>query len=129
MNDELTNTEMPETTGRFIMTFREGAHSEAMAQLKKQSGLTKAKMMNSADFGLSGIDISQFPDSGGVLLDHIGVAVVSIDAASADAMALDAGEDSAILAVEPAGILYALGEACPLPLDYLRGVRRAAESV
>lgn len=129
MDNELISQTSPETTGRFIVTFREGAHTEAMAALKKHAGLTKAKMLTSADFGESGVDMAQFPDSGGVMFDHIGVAVVSIDPTAAGAMAQEAGDNSSILAIEPEGFMYALGELQPLTLDYLRGFRDAADSI
>ena len=129
MDNALMSQTSLETTGRFIVTFREGAHTEAMAALKKHAGVTKAKMLTSADFGESGVDMAQFPDSGGVMFDHIGVAVVSIDPTAAGAMAQEAGDNSSILAIEPEGFMYALGELPPLTLDYLRGFRDAADGI
>lgn len=127
-NDLMSQTAL-ETTGRFIVTFREGAHPEALAALKKHAGMTKAKMMSSADFGAAGVDMGQFPESGGVTFENIGVAVVDIDPTAAGMMAQDAGEQSAILAVEPEGYMYALSELPALTLEYLRGFRDAAESL
>jgi subtilisin family serine protease len=129
MDNVLMSQSASETTGRFIVTFKDGAHAEMMSALKKHAGLTKAKMMTSADFGESGIDMAQFPEGGGATFDHIGVAVVSIDPTVAGAMALDSGENSAILAVEPEGYMYALSELPALSLDYLRGFRDAADSL
>ena len=117
------------TTGRFVVTFREGAYTEALAALKKHGGVTKARMMTSADFGQNGVDMAQFPDAGGVVFEHIGIAVVNIDPNAALAMAQDAGEGSAILAIEPEGYMYALSELPSLTLDYLRGFRDAADSL
>ena len=54
MSNEIDVAIVPEMTGRFIITFREGAQAEAMSTMKKSSGLTKAKLMSSADFGESG---------------------------------------------------------------------------
>ena len=118
-----------ETTGRFIVTFREGAQSEALASLKKGAGLTKAKLMSSADFGETGVDIGQVPKGGGVVLEHLGIAVVSMDEAAAGLIAQEVGEDAAILAIEPEGIMYALGQARALSMDYLRGFRDAASAL
>ncbi|MDB5886235.1 MAG: Subtilisin [Polaromonas sp.] len=129
MVNELMSQTSLETTGRFIVTFREGAQTEAMVALKKHTGVTKSKMLTSADFGESGVDMAQFPDSGGVMFDHIGVAVVSIDPTAAGAMAQEAGDNSSILAIEPEGFMYALGELPPLTLDYLRGFRDAAKGI
>ena len=129
MDTQLMSETSLESTGRFIVTFREGAHAEAMAALKKHAGVTKAKMLTSADFGASGVDMAQFPDSGGVMFDNIGVAVVSIDPTAAGAMAQEAGDNSSILAIEPEGFMYALSELPALTLDYLRGFRDAADSI
>ena len=129
MDNDLMSQTAGETTGRFIVTFREGAHTEALAALKKHAGVTKAKLMTSADFGQGGVDMAQFPDSGGVTFDHIGIAVVNIDPTAAGAMAQEAGDNSAILAVEPEGYMYALSELPALTLDYLRGFRDAADSI
>jgi subtilisin family serine protease len=118
-----------ETTGRFIVTFREGAQSEALASLKKGVGLTKAKLMSSADFGETGVDIAQVPKGGGVVLEHLGIAVVSMDEAAAGLIAQEVGEDAAILAIEPEGIMYALGQAGALSMEYLRGFRDAASAL
>ena len=118
-----------ETTGRFIVTFREGAHAEALAHLRKHAGLTKAKLMSSADFGLAGADMGQMSEGGGLVLEHIGVAVVHIDPRAAGLMAQDAGEDAAILAVEPEGMMYALSELPGVSLEYMRGFRDAADSL
>jgi subtilisin family serine protease len=129
MNPEMTNQAEPQTTGRFIVTFREGAHAEAIAALKKGAGLGKAKLMSTADFGETGLDMSHVSASAGAVFANIGVAVVNIDPSAAGALAMDAGEDSAILAVEPEGIMYALSELPGLSLDYLRGFRDAASSL
>lgn len=129
MDNDLMSQTAGATTGRFVVTFREGAHTEALAALKKHGGVTKARMMTSADFGQNGVDMAQFPDAGGVVFEHIGIAVVNIDPNAALAMAQDAGEGSAILAIEPEGYMYALSELPSLTLDYLRGFRDAADSL
>ena len=118
-----------ETTGRFIVTFREGAHADALATLKKSAGLTKAKMMSSSDFGDKGVDVAQISESGGAVFDHLNIAVVNIDPAAAGAMAMEAGEDASILAIEPEGFMYALSDLPGLSLDYLRGFRDAANAL
>lgn len=117
------------TTGRFIVTFREGAHAEALASMKKHAGLTKARMMSSADAGAAGIDMSQVSENGGCVLDHIGVAVVNVEPAAAGVLSAESGDNSAILAVEPEGIMYALNSQPTLSIDYLRGFRDAANTL
>ena len=53
------------------MTFRDGAHAEALANLRKHAGLTKAKLMSSADFGLAGADMGQISEGGGFVLNTL----------------------------------------------------------
>ncbi|MCI0654729.1 MAG: S8 family serine peptidase [Methylococcaceae bacterium] len=115
-----------ETTGRFIVTFSEGAQSQALTSLKKCAGITKSQLMNSADFRESGVDMAQIPATGGVLFEHLGLAVIAMESPAAGAVAQEAGENSAIVAVEPEGIMYALHEEKGLSLEYLRGFKDAA---
>jgi subtilisin family serine protease len=129
MNIDLNSGSAAETTGRYIVTYREGAQTETMSALKKHAGVTKAKLMTSADFGSRGADMAQLPDGGGLMLDHIGVAVVHMDAAAAGAMAQETNGNAAILAIEPEGMMYALGDVGRLSMDYLRGFRDAADSL
>ena len=129
MSDILPDSPTPETTGRFIVTFREGGQSDALAALKKGAGVNKSRLMSSAEFSEAGLNLEQLPDEGGVILEHLGIAVLRMDDAAAGMMAQDAGDDAAILAIEPEGIMYALGEtpAGGLSADYLRGFRDAAD--
>ncbi len=129
MRSQIIQPSEPETTGRYIVTFREGGHTEGLAALKKHTGLTKAKMLSSADFGAAGVDMSQLAPDGGAMLEHLGIAVVNADPAAAGTMALEAGEDSSILAIEPEGVMYALSELPGLSADYLRGFRDAAQTL
>lgn len=130
MNIEVMVPTKPETTGRFVVTFREATHNEALATLKKVSGFTKARLMNSTEFSETGFDIAQIPEMGGVFFEHLGIAVMSsMDEEALGMLTQDAGEDSAILAVEPEGIMYALSELPGLSLEYLRGFRDAATTL
>jgi subtilisin family serine protease len=129
MNIPVVGHEMPETTGRYIVTFKEGAKTEALNSLKKDAGVAKANMMMSSDFHVEGIDMAQLPDNGGVFFENLGIAVMNIDPAASGAMAADAGTDSAVLAVEPEGIMYALSGAGGASAEYLRGFRDAANAI
>jgi subtilisin len=108
MNSEFTAPSEPETTGRFIVTFREEASNEAIATLEDRAGVRSADLLRSADFAESGIDMDQVPAEGGAVLGNLGMAVVSVPPDAAGMLAMEAGEDSAILAVEPEGMVYAL---------------------
>lgn len=129
MSNEIDVPVAPETTGRFVVTFREGAYTEALTLLKKGAGLTKAKLMSSAEFGEGGVAIEQVPKEGGVVFENLGIAVVSMEDAAIGMLAEDIGDDAAILAIEPEGIMYALGQTNGLSLDYLRGFRDAADAL
>ena len=73
--------------------------------------------------------MAQIPSEGGAVLGNLGMAVVNAAPDAAGALAMEAGEDSAILAVEPEGIMYALSELKGVSIDYLRGFRDCAQSL
>ena len=129
MNTELTTPCKAETTGRYIVTFREGASDQAIAALVNSAGVRESNLLRSADFAQSGIDMDQVPEQGGTILANLGMAVVSLAPDAAGALAIEAGEESAILAVEPEGIMYAISELKGMSLDYLRGYRDCAQSL
>ena len=129
MNPEFIAQNEPETTGRYIVTFREGASTEAVAALENFTGVRDSDLVRSADFQDSGIDMAQIPSEGGAVLGNLGMAVVNAAPDAAGALAMEAGEDSAILAVEPEGIMYALSELKGVSIDYLRGFRDCAQSL
>lgn len=115
-----------EPPGNFIVTFRSGATEDCIASLKKLAGITKSKLLASSDFGVSGVDLTQTPESGGILFQNLGVAVIDLDTANAISLAQEiSGGGSAILAIEPAGIMHALGSPT-ISSEYLRGFRDAA---
>jgi subtilisin len=110
-----------ETTGRYIVTFRDEAVREGLALLGDQAGIRG--IANAADFSESALDLNQLEATGGAVFPTLGVAVVSADAEVLNRITTSAGEDSAILAVEPERIFYALADG--LEPDYLRGYRDA----
>jgi len=129
MNSEFTIPSEAETTGRYIVTFREGASNQAVAALVNSAGVRESNLLRSDDFAESGIDMDQVPAEGGALLGNLSMAVVNVAPDAAGALAMEAGEESAILAVEPEGIMYALSELQVMSLDYLHGFRDCAESL
>jgi len=129
MNSEFTPPSEAETTGRFIVTFREEASTEAIATLENRAGIRSADLLRSGDFAESGIDMDQVPAEGGAVLGNLGMAVVNVPPDAAGMLAMEAGEDSAILSVEPEGVVYALSELRAFSLDYMRGFRDCAQSL
>lgn len=113
------------TTGRYIITFREDAVTEGLALLSDQAGMTG--LANAADFPESALDFSQLEAGGGAVFPTLGVAVVSLDEGGFSSITTSAGENTAILAIEPERIFYAIEEG--LPLDYLRGYRDAVDNL
>jgi subtilisin family serine protease len=110
-----------ETTGRYIVTFRDDTVNEGLAMLSSQASL--AGLPNAADFLDSAIDLNQLESAGGAVFPTLGIAVVSLNEESLNSMMMVAGEDSPIVAIEPEPIFYALADG--LPLDYLKGYRDA----
>jgi hypothetical protein len=129
MNPKIIAQNEPATTGRYIITFREDASTEAVAALENFTGVKDSDLVRSADFQESGIDMDQIPSEGGAVLGNLGMAVVNAAPDAAGALSMEAGEDSAILAVEPEGIMYALSELKGVSIDYLRGFRDCAQSL
>lgn len=110
-----------ETTGRYIITFREDAVIEGLDLLNDQTGIHG--LANAADFPDSALDLAQIEAAGGAVFPTLGVAVVTLDEAAFSSVMTSAGEDSAILAIEPETIFYAIEEG--LSVDYLQGYRDA----
>ncbi|MBO3274508.1 S8 family serine peptidase [Pseudomonas schmalbachii] len=129
MPSNLTEFSMEQHAGRFIVTFCEGGKAQALSFLKKTTGVGKAQLMSSRDFGFAGVDVAQAGWDGGVLFEHLGVAVVQLDGSQASHLLRDMEKTSSILAVEPEGMMYALDEPEGPSLEYLRGFRDAANAL
>lgn len=112
-----------ETTGRYIITFRDDSVTEGLALLSDRAGIRG--LANAADFPDSALDLSQIEAAGGAVFPTLGVAVVSLDEGAVSSIMTSAAEDSAILAIEPERIFYAIGDG--LSADYLRGYRDAVD--
>jgi subtilisin family serine protease len=114
-----------ETTGRYIITFRDDEVAEGLALLSDQAGISG--LPSAADFSESAMDLDQLEAAGGAVFPTIGVAVVSLDEEALNNVMTLAGEDSTILAVEPESIFYVIDD--ELPKDYLRGYRDAVNNL
>jgi len=113
------------TTGRYIITFREDSVTEGLDLLSDQTGIRG--LPNAADFPDFVLDLSQIEAAGGAVFPTLGVAVVSLDEGAFSNVMRSAGEDSAILAIEPERTFYAIGDG--LSADYLRGYRDAVNNL
>ncbi|MDX2243196.1 MAG: S8 family serine peptidase [Leptolyngbyaceae cyanobacterium bins.302] len=114
-----------ETTGRYVITFRDNSVAEGMDLLRDQTGI--ARLANAADFPESALDLNQLETAGGAVFPTLGVAVVSMDNAALSRVMASAGEESAILAVEPERVFYAIETG--LKKDYLEGYRDAVDNL
>ena len=112
-----------ETTGRYIVTFRDDGEAKGLDVLKKKCGISK--LPSAADFSESAIDTEEFETVGGAVFPKLGVAVVSLDDDALNNLMGVAGEDATILDVEPERMFYALTDEGSLSLPYLRGYRDA----
>jgi subtilisin len=109
-------------TGRYLVTFKEGAVKEG-AQALSARGLRSA---DARDFTGQTFSVRDVAGADSVVLPEIGVAVVAGDPFAARGMSVQAeiAADSPIEAIEPEYFVFADGAA-----DYLRGFRRAAEVI
>ena len=117
--------EDPLKTGRFLVTFKQGAANAAMKFLKARSGL---RMASARDFTGQAVDFSAAGDADGLVFPEIGVALVTGQALSsrglsAKAMADDAGP---VQSVDPEFFMFATDVD---PVEYLRGFMAATKAI
>lgn len=120
-----SSTQADETTGKYVITFRDNAVTEGLTALREQAGI--ARLANAADFPESALDLDRLDAAEGAVFPTLGVAVVSMDEDALSHVMSVAGEDSAILAVEPERVFYAIGT--ELLIDYLEGYRDAVDNL
>src|SRR4051812_42501108 len=115
----------PAKTGRFLMTFKEGALEAGTRSLRTKSGL---RMANARDFTDQAGDLAQAGDAEGVVFPGIGVALVSGEAAATRGFTTDAAleDDSAVQSVDPEYFMFATQVN---PTDYMRGVLHTAQMI
>jgi subtilisin family serine protease len=133
----------PETTGRYLVTFREDALEEGISQLSVAGGM---RLASAADFRESAVEFASLGDADALVLPEIGAAVIATpDRISA--LGIAGTEESPFAAIEPERYVYAFASpapAVPTPRDeaaavglelpaaasaYLRGYRDALESI
>ncbi len=129
--DNVVNESGEETTGRYIIIFKEeaAAASKISATLNKVAGLRN--IAATADYGEEGISAKDLQESDSVLFDKLGIALVSGEEAM-QSLAMSASDaDSPIQAIEPEYIarLSAPSAVLDLPVDYLRGYKDAVNQL
>ena len=112
-------------TGRFLMTFKEGATAAGMKSLQSKRGL---RVANARDFKNQAADLADAGDAHAMVFPEIGVALVGGAAAAEHGITTAdfVESDSATHSVDPEYFMFATQVN---PNDYLRGVLRTAEMI
>lgn len=122
-----TQDDESETTGRFVVIFKD--HAVGQASIAKKVLSNTAGIHNltvAADYEDSAVTAKDLTESQGLYFDSLGIAVVSGEAAAMQSLAANAADtESAILAIEPEYRAYALSPS--LSMDYLRGYKDAVD--
>ena len=115
-------------TGKYLVLLRDNGLQEGIKALKNATGVKS--FCSAADYNAAAVDMADADSAEVLLLDKLKVAVVNADPTQLSGLQAEAAGDSAILAVEPEQIMYALGRpAMPaldrVTLEYLRGYKDA----
>ena len=115
----------PLKTGRFLVTYKEGAATAGFKSLQAKRGMRVASAL---DFTGQAFDLAATADAGAVTFPQIGVALVGGAAAEEHGITAAAfvAADSAARSVDPEHFAFA---AQINPSDYLKGVLRTAEMI
>ena len=112
-------------TGRYLMTFKEGAAAAGIKSLQAKKGL---RVASAQDFENQAVDLAATGDAHAVVFPEIGVALVGGAAAVEHGItaAEFVAEGAAAHSVDPEYFMFATQLN---PGDYLRGVLRTAEMI
>ena len=113
----------PAKTGRFLVTFKEGAANAAMKFLKRRLGL---RMASARDFTGQAVDFSAAGDADGLVLPEIGVALVTGQAMSSRGLSAMADDAGPVQSVDPEFFMFATDVD---PAEYLRGFMAATKAI
>jgi len=110
-------------TGRYLVTFKEGAAEEGMQSLGAQG----MRVADAREFTDQAVTLENVGDADAVAFPEIGVALVGGDAAQARGMSvqMEAATDSAIESIDPEYFMFPANS----PAEYLHGFLRAAETI
>jgi subtilisin family serine protease len=113
------------TTGRFLVTFKEGAADAAVKQLKTKTGL---RMAHARDFTDQAVALEQTGDADAVVFPDINVALVSGPVAHERSLTAAAAiaSDDPYQSIDPEYFVFAHGVN---PADYMKGVLHTAQMI
>jgi len=108
-------------TGRYLVTYREGAVEDGLKSLKT----TGLRVCDARDFASQAASLHDAGDADAMLFPEIGVAVVSGAGAQAKSLGvgMEIAADSPVEAIEPDYFVFASGN------DYLRGFASAVNAI
>lgn len=95
----------PGYTGRYLVLLREGAMKAGVKALRDTAGL---RVASTADFAEGAVEGKQLAEAEAIYFEDLGVAVVDTQPEQIQALSAAAGEENAILAIEPERVVYAL---------------------
>lgn len=117
-----------EFTGKYLVLLRDDSEKAGLQAIKDVAGLKQ--VCSAADYTGAAVEMAEANNAEVFFLDKLRVAVVDADPTQLGGLQAAAAEDSAILAVEPERVMYALTfRDDPLsgsfPFEYLRGYKDA----
>lgn len=116
-------------TGKYLVLLREDGVNEGLRAIKEATGMSD--VCNAADYEKGAVKIAEADKSEVFVLDKIKVAVVDADPSQLGGLQAAANQDSAILAVEPERVMFALNPLETLggqiPFEYLKGYKDAVD--
>jgi subtilisin family serine protease len=109
-------------TGRYLVTFKEGAMKEGVQAL----GARGLRTADAREFASQAVNAQDVGDADGLVLPEVGVALVSSSAFAARGFSMQAeiASDSPIESIDPEYFVFASDAS-----DYLRGFSRAVEVI
>jgi subtilisin len=112
-------------TGRFLVTYKEGAADKAIKHLRSQAGL---RVANARDFKDQAVAFEAAGDADAVVFPEIGVALVSGEGAASRGMTAEAAiaEDSPVHSIDPEYFMFATAINAS---DYMKGVLHTAQMI
>ena len=113
------------TTGRFLMTFKEGATDAGVKHLESKGGF---KLASARDFKNQAVTFEAAAGADGVVFPEIGVALMGAQAAHARGLTAEAviAEDSPVHSIDPEYFMFANGINAA---DYMKGVLHTAQMI
>ena len=114
-------------TGRYLVTFKEGAATEGLRSL----GVHGMRVADAREFKGQAASLAAIGDADAFVFSEIGVALVGGDAAQARGMSVQAeiATDSPVESIDPEYFVFADGSPEGSVSEYLRGFLRAAETI